>query len=554
LVSRLLQGQALKEETYGPRTAAWRSLAWLCDGLRSRTIRSLFDADSQRFARFSCESEGLAFDFSRQLIDQRAFELLLELAEQTEVRRWIDLMFAGHPVNNTEDRPALHVALRRPADQPLLAYGEDVMPLVEAERTKMRKLAEALHAGELKGFTGDAITDVVNIGIGGSDLGIAMAVTALAEYRKPGLGVHFISNIDGVALAHVLERVDPKTTLFVICSKSFTTLETLVNAQAVRAWLLERGGSAAVAAQCIAVSTNHEAMDDFGIAADRRLAMWDWVGGRYSVWSAVGLTAALALGWPAFEAFLAGAHRMDEHFRRAPMPQNLPVLLALVGIWNRNFLNAPSHAVLPYDDHLSRFPAYLQQLEMESNGKSVRRGGEPVECQTCPVVWGEPGSNAQHSFYQLLHQGTEQVSIDFLLPARSGVGRQDQHDLAAANCLAQTWALAEGDPSDQSGSGRSPHQRYPGNRPSSLLLFEKLDPATLGKLVALYEHKVYVQGVIWDVSSFDQWGVQLGKKLASQLTKAVTSENGRDPLSVAGALRRFRAWRPAAPKSPDLPK
>ena len=540
----------MTEETYGPRTPAWRSLAWHCDSLRSRTIRSLFDDDPERFSRFSCESEGLLLDFSRQLIDQRALDLLLELAEQTEVPRWIELMFAGHPVNNTEDRPALHVALRRPADQPLLAYGEDVMPLVEAERQKMRRLADALHAGELKGFTGKPMTDVVNIGIGGSDLGIVMAVTALAEYRKPGLGVHFISNVDGVALAHVLARVDPETTLFVICSKSFTTLETLVNAQAVRAWLLERGGAAAVAAQCVAVSTNHEAMNEFGIAVDRRLAMWDWVGGRYSVWSAVGLTVALAIGWPQFEALLRGAYLMDEHFRRAPIAQNLPVLLALIGIWNRNFLNAPSHAVLPYDDHLSRFPAYLQQLEMESNGKSVRRGGEPVECPTCPVIWGEPGSNAQHSFYQLLHQGTEQVSIDFLLPARTGVDRQDQHDLAAANCLAQAWALAEGAPNDQPGSGHSPHQRYRGNRPNSLIMFEGLDPAILGKLVALYEHKVYVQGVIWDVNSFDQWGVQLGKKLASQLMNAVSAGGDGNSLAIAGTLACLRAWRKGEPMRP----
>jgi glucose-6-phosphate isomerase len=530
-------------ETYGPRTAAWRSLAWHCDELRNRSIRSLFDTDPQRFTGFSCEREGLLFDFSRQLIDRQALTLLLTLAEQTEVPRFIELMFGGHPVNNTEDRPALHVALRRPADAPLLAYGADVMPLVEAERAKIRRLANALHADELKGYTGKAITDVVNIGIGGSDLGIAMAVTALAEYRKPGLGVHFVSNIDGVGLAHVLRRVDPQTTLFVICSKTFTTLETLVNAQGARSWLLEHGGAAAVAAQCIAVSTNDAAMDEFGIAKDRRLAMWDWVGGRYSVWSAVGLTVALAIGWQNFAALLAGANALDEHFRREPLAQNLPVLLALVGVWNRNFLNAPTHAVLPYDDHLARFPAYLQQLEMESNGKSVRRSGEPVESSTCPVIWGEPGSNAQHSFYQLLHQGTEQVAIDFLLPALSGVGRQDQQDLAAANCLAQAWALAEGDPEDRPDSGRSPHQRYSGNRPSSLIMFPALNPETLGKLVALYEHKVFVQGVIWDVNSFDQWGVQLGKKLASGLASAVTTTTNDVPPAISGALGRLRRWR-----------
>jgi glucose-6-phosphate isomerase len=307
--------------------------------------------------------------------------------------------------------------------------------------------------------------------------------------------------------------------------------------------LLAAGGAPAVAAQCVAVSTNEAAMDEFGIAPDRRLAMWDWVGGRYSVWSAVGLTVALAIGWPKLAAFLAGGAAMDEHFRRAPLARSLPVVLALVGIWNRNFLATPSHAVLPYDDHLARFPAYLQQLEMESNGKSVRRNGEPVESSTCPVIWGEPGSNAQHSFYQLLHQGTERVSIDFLLPACSAVGRQDQQDLAAANCLAQAWALAEGDPSDSPGSSRSPHQRYPGNRPSSLLLFERLDAATLGKLVALYEHKVFVQGVIWDVNSFDQWGVQLGKRLASQLTPAVAGSGAAPPTALAGALAALGALR-----------
>jgi glucose-6-phosphate isomerase len=533
----------MTDETYGPRTPAWRSLTWHSDVLQSRTITSLFEDDPQRFDRLSVESEGLLFDFSRQLIDERALQLLLELAEQTEVRRWIELMFAGHPVNNTEDRPALHVALRRPADQPLRAYGEDVMPLVEAERGKIRALADALHAGELGGYTGRPITDVVNIGIGGSDLGVVMAVQALAEYCKPGLQVHFVSNVDGVALDHVLKRVDAETTLFVICSKTFTTLETLTNAEAVRAWLLQRGGPAAVAAQCVAVSTNHKAMDAFGIAPDRRLAMWDWVGGRYSIWSAVGLTVALAIGWRNFSDFLAGACAMDEHFERQPMAENLPVLLALIGIWNRNFLQAPTHSVLPYDDHLGRFPAYLQQLEMESNGKSVRRGGERVECATCPVIWGEPGSNAQHSFFQLLHQGTEQVSIDFLLPARSSVGRQDQHDLAAENCLAQSWAFAEGDPSDTPETGRNPHMRYAGKRPSSLVLFEKLDPMTLGKLVALYEHKVYVQGVIWDVNSFDQWGVQLGKKLASQLLNAFDAGDQNDPNVLAGALRSLRALR-----------
>jgi glucose-6-phosphate isomerase len=528
-------------QTYGPRTDAWRALAGHLDSLQRRTIAELFAAEPTRFELLSRNALGLTLDFSRQLLDARTLELLLALAGETEVKRWIELMFAGHPINNTEDRPALHVALRRPADRPLKAYGEDVMPLVETERRKMRAFADALHAGELKGHTGKAITDVVNIGIGGSDLGIVMAVQSLAEYTKPGLGVHYISNVDGVAVQHVLDRVSPETTLFVICSKTFTTLETLTNAQAVRRWLLEHGGPAAVAAQCVAVSTNTKAMDEFGIAPHHRLEMWDWVGGRYSVWSAVGLTVALAIGWRNFEAFLAGAHAIDEHFERSALADNLPVLLALVGIWNRNFMQAHTHAVLPYDEHLARLPAYFQQLEMESNGKSVRRGGEPVECATCPVIWGEPGSNAQHSFYQLLHQGTEHVSIDFLLPARSGVGRQDQQDLAGENCLAQTWALAVGDPSEGA-AGRGPHMHYPGKRPSNLIMFERLDPTTLGKIVALYEHKVYVQGVIWDVNSFDQWGVQLGKKLASQLTGVLgpSARATADPIPIRGALGALR--------------
>ena len=523
----------MSQETYGPRTPAWRALHQQAKTLSRTTISSLFESNPQRFESFSLDTQGLLLDFSRQLIDETALQGLIDLAKQTEVPRWIESMFSGDAINNTEGRAALHVALRRPADQPLHLNGEDVMPLVEAERTRMRTLVDALHAGELKGSTGQPITDIVNIGIGGSDLGIVMAIKALHEYRRSDIGAHCVSNVDGVGLSHVLASVEPETTLFVICSKSFTTLETLTNANTARAWLIEHGGHHAVAAQCVAVSTNHEAMDEFGIAPDKRFAIWDWVGGRYSVWSAVGLTVAFAVGWQNFQTMLHGAHSMDEHFRNELLEQNLPLLLALIGIWNRNFMDAPSHAVLPYDDHLSRLPAFLQQLEMESNGKSVRRNGEPVECATCPIVWGEPGSNAQHSFYQLLHQGTEKVSVDFLLPAKSGVNRQDQQDLAAANCLAQAWALAEGDPAE---AEHGPHQDYPGNRPSSLLLFDRLDPATLGRLIALYEHKVFVQGVIWNVNSFDQWGVELGKRLASQLT-----EHGSEPTAIVGALAKLRS-------------
>lgn len=520
-----------KELPYGPRTPAWRALEASATRCSSLDLASAFESSSTRFDDLSSEWGGICLDFSRQRLDDQVLQQLLALAEQTQVPERIAEMFAGARVNNTEHRAALHVALRRPADMPLPLDDNDVMPAVENERLKMRALATDLESGQLKGFTGKKITDIVNIGIGGSDLGIAMAVEALAEYRLPGIGVHFISNIDGVDLVHVLQQIDPETTLFVICSKSFTTIETLTNAEQVRKWLLEHGGDAAVAAQCVAISTNHSAMDEFGIASDKRLAMWDWVGGRFSLWSAVGLSIALTIGWQRFSELLEGAHAMDEHFQTAPLDANLPVLLALIGAWNRNFLGAASHAVLPYDDHLARFPAFLQQLEMESNGKSVRRSGEPVECETCPIVWGEPGSNAQHSFCQLLHQGTTGVSIDFLLPRVSGVARQHQHDLGVANCLAQTWALAAGDSENQASSA---HQRYAGNRGSTLILFEKLDPNSLGKLIALYEHKVYVQGVIWDVNSFDQYGVELGKRLVGALLGESAST---PPAPIAGAIR-----------------
>jgi len=352
--------------------------------------------------------------------------------------------------------------------------------------------------------------------------------------------VHFVSNLDGVQVSRVLEKVSPETTLFVVCSKSFTTLETLTNAQVVREWLLACGGEQAVATQFVAVSTDHAAMDAFGIAPKRRLALWDWVGGRYSLCSPVGLSLALAVGWEHFEALLRGAHAMDCHFEQAPSENNLPVLLALTGVWNRNFLGMPSHAVLPYDHHLCRLPAYLQQLEMESNGKRVQRDGAPVECETCPVIWGEPGSNAQHSFYQLLHQGTAKVSVDFLLPVNSGVGRQEQQDLAAANCLAQSWALASGDPAE---SDNDSHQACSGNHPSSLILFERLDPDTLGKLIALYEHKVFIQSVIWGINAFDQWGVQLGKRLATGVGGIISDENVAGPPPLEETLVRFRKWR-----------
>ena len=527
--------------TYGPHTPAWKDLEGHAERLARTRIHELFAQDAHRGDTFSEGLDCLWLDYSRQRLDEPALASLIELAEQTELSAWIDAMLAGEHINNTENRAVLHVALRRPADRPLMIDGEDVMPLVERERDGMFELSDRLHSGALKGYTGAPITDVVNIGIGGSDLGLVMAAEALADYCRDGIGLHFISNIDGVQLEHVLDRVDPERTLFVICSKTFTTLETLTNAHAVRNWLLAEGGQKAVAAQFAAVSTNHSAMDAFGIDPERRFAIWDWVGGRYSVWSAVGLSLALALGRQHFEQLLDGGHEIDEHFVSADLAENLPVLLGLIGVWNRNFLGMPTHAVLPYDYHLHRLPAYLQQLEMESNGKSVRRNGKPVECATCPIIWGEPGSNAQHAFFQLLHQGTERVSLDFILPARSTVGWQNQHDLAAANCLAQMLALAEGRTGEHAGES---HRRYPGNRPSSLILTERVDPASLGHLIALYEHKVFVQGVIWDINSFDQWGVELGKELAAELADTLGDDDGHVPAPIAEATARLRQWRP----------
>ena len=528
------------EETYGPRTPAWSALSKYATVFSQRTIASLFQEDADRAEAFSAEAEGVWLDLSRQRLDSSALELLLELAKQTEVAVWIKRMFDGEHINNTEDRAALHVALRRPADCPLTVDGEDVMRLVKAERAKMQQLADALHEGELKGYTGHPITDIVNIGIGGSDLGLVMAVEALSDYRKPGLGVHFVSNLDGVQVSRVLEKVSPETTLFVVCSKSFTTLETLTNAQVVREWLLACGGEQAVATQFVAVSTDHAAMDAFGIAPKRRLALWDWVGGRYSLCSPVGLSLALAVGWEHFEALLRGAHAMDCHFEQAPSENNLPVLLALTGVWNRNFLGMPSHAVLPYDHHLCQLPAYLQQLEMESNGKRVTSEGEPIDYPTAPITWGGVGTDGQHAVFQLLHQGTHIVPVEFLAVIEPGdVLDPNHHRQLLLNAFAQGAALMKGRENDD------PARAYPGNRPSSTLLLDTLDPRTMGALIAFYEHRTFVNGVLLGINSFDQWGVELGKEMSHRILPELTSvdtASGHDS-STNGLINHLKRLR-----------
>jgi glucose-6-phosphate isomerase len=537
------------------QSPSWQRLAAHSADMRQRHLRDLL-ADPQRFARLSRCELNLLFDFSRQLLDTETLHLLLQLAGERGLRARIDAMFAGEEINTTENRAVLHVALRNRSDRPILVDGRDVMPEVRASLAKMRNFVDGVHGGRIHGATGKTFTDIVNIGIGGSDLGIVMAKEALANFRNHNLRLHCVSNIDGVQLGDVLEKADPARTLFVVCSKTFTTLETLTNAKLARQWIVDRLGEGAPARHFAAVSTNAKAMDAFLIPPQNRFTMWDWVGGRYSVWSAVGLSVALALGMEQFEKILEGGHEMDEHFATAPFERNLPVLMGLIGVWNRNFLGMDSLAVLPYDQRLHRFPAYLQQLEMESNGKRTGLDGSPVAHATAAVLWGEPGSNAQHSFFQLLHQGTANVALDFLAPVHASSPYQEQQNLALANCLAQAQAFAFGQTAEQVRADLAakglpeaeiarltPHKVHPGNRPSSVVLFPRLGPKTLGRLISLYEHKVFTQSVIWGINAFDQWGVELGKKLADSLAPALENpEKCADP-TLRGLLAQIVKWR-----------
>jgi glucose-6-phosphate isomerase len=492
----------------GPDCAAWATLSELSRELRLRSTHSLFESDTERFRHCSAEANGLLFDYSRQRVDGRVLAAFAALAEQLALRTRIEAMFSGEHINVTENRAVLHTALRRPAGT--------VDALVLAERARVLQFAEGVRSAAIRSSSGAPFERVINIGIGGSDLGPAMTVAALHRYAKGAPQIYFVSNVDGCQLADALADADATRTLFIICSKTFTTQETRANADSARAWLQDKLGAAAVPNHFAAVSVNAAAMDAFGVHPDYRFAMWDWVGGRYSVWSSIGVSLAIAIGRKNFEAFLSGAYDMDQHFRSAPWRENLPALAGMLGVWNVNFLELPTLAVLPYDQRLARFPAYLQQLEMESNGKSVRMDGSPTGLDTCPVVWGEPGNSAQHSFFQLLHQGTQRAAIDFLLPVHSSCGNEPQQQLAIANCLAQADAFAFG----QSNADNR-HRHYEGNRPSTLLMFRQLDPRTLGALIALYEHKVFVQSVVWGVNAFDQWGVELGKKLCEGIVPLV---------------------------------
>ncbi|TBW38662.1 glucose-6-phosphate isomerase [Siculibacillus lacustris] len=525
--------------------------------IQSVHMRDLFAADRHRFARFSVTHDDLLLDYSKNLITDETLDLLLQLARASDVEGWRARMFAGEAINATEKRAVLHVALRNPGQRPHFVDGRDVSGDVEDVLVKMGVFAEGVRAGRLVGATGKPFTDVVNIGIGGSDLGPAMVTLALAPYHD-GPKVHFVSNVDGAHIADTLKPLDPQTTLFLIASKTFTTLETMTNAATARAWIADSLGEAAVGAHFAALSTAIPKVKAFGIAEDRIFGFWDWVGGRYSVWSAIGLPVMIAVGEADFRAFLDGGAAMDEHFLAAPLYANMPVLLALIGVWYRDQMGFATQAVIPYDQRLSRFAAHLQQLDMESNGKRVSKNGEPVLRPTGPVVWGEPGTNGQHAFFQLIHQGTDVVPVDFLLAAEPHENLSDHHAKLVANCLAQSEALMVGKNErtvhaelEASGLPRPeidkllPHKVFPGNRPSNTILYRKLDPFTLGRLLALYEHKVFVQGVIFDVNSFDQWGVELGKQLAVDLLPMVKGDvetEGKDP-STTGLLAHFHALR-----------
>ncbi len=527
--------------------------------LGEATIADLFAQDPARFRDFHVELGDILFDFSKHRVDRTTLSLLFDLARAAKVEERREALFAGEIVNKTEDRPALHMALRNMSGAPMRAAGVDVMPEVLAERRKMLAFAEGVRNGAVRGATGASFTDIVNIGIGGSDLGPAMAAAALSPFIAPHLKLHFVANVDGADLADTLKGLALERTLFVICSKTFTTLETMTNAAAARNAVVEELGEAAVAQHFGAVSTAPKEVAAFGIAEARRFLFWDWVGGRYSVWSSIGLSLAIGIGAAQFEDFLHGGAAIDQHFVTAPLTENVPVLMALIGIWYRNFWDYAGHAVIPYDQRLRRFPAYLQQLEMESNGKSVDLSGERIESATGAVLFGEPGTNAQHAFFQLFHQGTEIVPVDFLLAARPTAANRHQHDLLVANCLAQSEALmrgrtreevearmrAQGMPEDKI-AALAPHKTFVGDRPSSIFLYEQLTPRVLGELIALYEHKVFVQSVIWNIDPFDQWGVELGKELALRLVPLVAEKGAAlDKLdsSTAGLIAHMRKWK-----------
>jgi glucose-6-phosphate isomerase len=525
---------------------------------KSWHLRDLFSQDPNRFPRFSAEAAGLFLDYSKNRISDETMQLLLALARERDIESRRDAMFSGEKINRTEQRAALHTALRAPRDTALAVDGQNIMADIHAVLDRMKPFTEQIRSGRWTGRTGQAITDIVNIGIGGSDLGPKMTCQALRSFAHPRLTMHFVSNVDGHDLDAVLSKANPDTTLFIIASKTFTTLETMMNAQSARSWFLRHGKESDLPKHFVAVSTNTEAVKAFGIDPANMFPFWDWVGGRYSVWSAIGLPLALAIGFENFREFLAGAHAMDRHFRTAALEQNMPVILALIGLWYRNFFNSTSISIAPYHQDLRYFPSYLQQLEMESNGKRVAMDGTPLSIATCPVIWGDTGTNGQHAYFQLLHQGTDIIPVDFIAALKPAHGLPGHHAALLANCFAQSEAFMRGRTADevradmQEGKSASAdidylasHKTFPGNRPSNTILMEALTPAALGALIALYEHKTFVQGVLWGVNSFDQWGVELGKVLAKNIQSELdgTAKPGLHDSSTNGLIARAKAAR-----------
>lgn len=539
-------------------TAAYKYLTDHFIAISQTDIKHLFAQDGERFKKFSILFDEILIDFSKNRIDDTTLALLVQLAKECKLDEAINAMYNGDKINQTEDRPVLHIALRNQSNNPILVDGKDVMPDVNAVLAKMEKFSNSIISEEWKGYTGKAITDIVNIGIGGSDLGPVMVTEALKSY-KTRLNLHFVSNIDGTHLAETLKDVDPETTLFLVASKTFTTQETMTNAHSAREWFLKSGAKKEdIAKHFAALSTNAKDVAEFGIDTENMFEFWDWVGGRYSLWSAIGLSISLGIGFDNFKQLLAGAHASDEHFKNAEFEENIPVILGLLGIWYINFHGAETQAILPYDQYLHRFAAYFQQGDMESNGKHVDRNGNNVDYETGPVIWGEPGTNGQHAFYQLIHQGTKLIPCDFIAPAQSLNPLGDHHPILLSNFFAQTEALMNGKSEEEvvaelkkAGKSESeikelaPFKVFDGNRPTNSILLKKVTPYTLGSLIALYEHKIFVQGVIWNIFSFDQWGVELGKQLAQKIQPELKddAEVTTHDSSTNGLINLYKSWR-----------
>ncbi|EKO3993926.1 glucose-6-phosphate isomerase [Vibrio fluvialis] len=541
------------------QTQAWKALTAHFESAQDMDLKTLFAEDSQRFAKYSTRfGNDILVDYSKNLVNEETMKHLFALAEETDVQSAIQAMFSGEAINQTEGRSVLHTALRNRSNTPVMVKGEDVMPAVNAVLEKMKSFSERIIGGEWKGFTGKAITDVVNIGIGGSDLGPYMVTEALTPYKNH-LTMHFVSNVDGTHIAETLKKVNPETTLFLVASKTFTTQETMTNAHSARDWFLATAGDEAhVAKHFAALSTNAQAVAEFGIDTDNMFEFWDWVGGRYSLWSAIGLSIILSIGFDNFVELLSGAHEMDKHFVETPFENNIPMILALIGIWYNNFHGAESEAILPYDQYMHRFAAYFQQGNMESNGKFVDRDGNPVTYQTGPIIWGEPGTNGQHAFYQLIHQGTKLIPCDFIAPALTHNAVSDHHQKLMSNFFAQTEALAFGKSAEvvkaefikagkteEEVAALIPFKVFEGNRPTNSILVKQITPRSLGNLIAMYEHKIFVQGVIWNIFTFDQWGVELGKQLANQILPELAdgTQISSHDSSTNGLINAFKAFR-----------